>query len=98
MDDSPMARRSDAQPMLLDLDDVPQTKPEEGWDKRLLRALAYQDPAVVALAEEAVHALPGDPDVLMLTAVAMLLTRQPPAHWSSSSVSRSASLPARPSR
>ena len=82
MDDSPMARHSDVQPMLLDLDTAPQPPPPQqqnqpNWEERLLRALAYQDSNVAELAEEAVRALPGDPEVLLLSATAMLLANQP---------------------
>jgi len=76
MDDSPMARRSHGQPLMLDLDESPQ-QDQPGWEDRLLRALAMQDAGISSLAEEAVRAQPGKGEVLLLSATGMLLADQP---------------------
>src|SRR5487761_2287261 len=78
MDDSPMARRTDVQPMLLDLEGAPpQQKQNVDWQNRLFRALVTEDGNAAELAEEAVRAVPGDYDILLLATVAMLVAKQP---------------------
>src|SRR5487761_2137260 len=78
MDDSPMARRTDVQPMLLDLEEAPpQQKQNADWQNRLFRALANRDSNAAELAESAVRAVPSDYDILLLATIAMLVAKQP---------------------
>lgn len=74
MDDSPMARRSDVQPMLLDLDEASQQA--ESWLERLKCSFGLDEDSLAALAEDAVRAVPGDYDVLLLAATAMLVANR----------------------